>query len=75
MPKFTYQNTHGREILAFPAELTDNSLAEALGASLAVIYLTHANGYGHWNPWKECDHPSCTRAKERIVALGIEFDW
>jgi hypothetical protein len=48
----------------------DQALAEAAGlratlkAHIEIIAMTHANGYGHWNPWQDCDHQTCTAARD-----------
>ena len=47
-------------------ELVDRK-APATDWLIAVIEDTHANGYGHFNPWQECDHPLCERARREVA--------
>lgn len=53
---------------------THNAPVEtALIAALNVIANTHGNGYGHWNPWEECDSPMCVKLRKSIQKAGMEL--
>lgn len=44
----------------------------ALGAHIQVIGATHANGYGHSNPWDHCDMPICRTARDQRTSESAQ---
>lgn len=61
-------NERAHEITRLQGKL--QAVNAALAAHIEVIAMTHANGYGHWNPWDDCDHPTCTAARDLRMAAG-----
>jgi len=62
----TYQELYAEQLIRRMRELVDRK-APATDWLIAVIEDTHANGYGHFNPWQECDHPLCERARREVA--------